>query len=181
MSQIYPEQALGETELEVIKHAINEFVPVHKFLGITLREARRGYALLHFPFRDEFVGDPRHRRWHGGMLATLIDSAAGSAAITTFTSPEDQVSSIDIRVDYLRTGKPLDLLAEGEIVRDGKNVLFAKMKVWHEETGEVIAEGRGAFRIKRQGSFGDNTEKISIPDSLENAEPKEEAAPTEEE
>ena len=151
---------LSQIELEVIQHAVNEFVPVHKFLGITLKDARRGYALLHFPYRKEVVGDPRFNRWHGGMLATIVDSAGGAAAITTFTSPEDQVSSIDIRVDYLKAGQPYDLLAEGEIVKDGSNVMFARMKVWQEETGEVIAEGRGAFRIKRQGDFVRNLDAI---------------------
>lgn len=140
---------LAPSELEMIRYVVDEIVPVHKFLGITLREARRGYAVLHIPFRDELVGDPRYQRWHGGILATIIDSAGGAAAVTTFTSPEDQCSSIDIRVDYMEAGKPMDLLVEGEIVRDGNSVLFARMRVWHEETGEVIAEGRGAFRIKR--------------------------------
>lgn len=140
---------LSPAEFEMIKHVIDEIVPVHKYLGITLREARKGYAVLHIPFRDELVGDPRFRRWHGGMLATLVDSAGGAAAITTFTSAEDQCSSIDIRVDYMNAGKPLDLLAEGELVRDGNSVLFFRMRVWHEETGEVIAEGRGAYRIRR--------------------------------
>ncbi len=143
---------LSTIEYEMIKHVIDEVVPVHKFLGITLREARRGYAVLHIPFRDELVGDPRHRRWHGGMLATLIDSAGGAAAITTFTSAEDQCSSIDIRVDFMEAGKPTDLLAEGELVRDGNSVLFFRMRVWHEESGEVVAEGRGAYRIRRHGN-----------------------------
>ena len=162
MDQSTAENELSQIEFEVIQHAVNEFVPVHKFLGITLEKARRGYALLRFPFREEIIGDPRHRRWHGGILATVVDSAGGSAAITTFTSPEDQVSSIDIRVDYLRAGKPMDVLAEGEVVRDGNNVLFCRMKVWHEETGEVIAEGRGAFRIKRKGDLARNLQTTMV-------------------
>lgn len=141
---------MGPTEKEIFQQVINEMVPVHKFLGVTLREIGKGYALLHLPFRPELVGDPRHNRWHGGIISALIDSAGGAAAITTMVSEKDQVSSIDLRVDFMKAGKPMDILAEGRVVKDGNSVLFAQMKVWHEETGEVIAEGRGVFRVRRE-------------------------------
>ena len=141
---------MGPTEQEIFQQVINEMVPVHKFLGVTLREIGKGYALLHLPFKPELVGDPRHNRWHGGIIAALIDSAGGAAAITTMVSEKDQVSSIDLRVDFMKAGKPMDILAEGRVVKDGNSVLFAHMKVWHEGTEEVIAEGRGVFRVRRE-------------------------------
>lgn len=140
---------MGPTEQAIFKQVIDEMVPVHKFLGVTLREIDRGYALLHLPFRPELVGDPRHQRWHGGIISALIDSAGGAAAITTMVSEKDQVSSIDLRVDFMKAGKPMDILCEGRVVKDGNAVLFAHMKVWHEGTEEIIAEGRGVFRVRR--------------------------------
>jgi len=140
---------MSPTEVELIKQIFTEVIPAHKFLNLELRDVRKGYALAYVPFREEMVGDPRHNRWHGGIIATLLDACGGAAAVTTFTSAEDQCSSIDIRVDFLEAGKPMDLMAEAEIVRDGNSVMFAKMRAWHEETGEVVAEGRAAYRITR--------------------------------
>lgn len=141
---------MSPTEVELVKQVFNEVIPAHKFLNMELLEVRKGYAKALIPFREEMVGDPRHQRWHGGIIATLLDACGGAAAITTFTGIDDQCSSIDIRVDFLEAGKPMDLLAEAEIVRDGNSVMFAKMRAWHEETGEVVAEGRAAYRIKRE-------------------------------
>ena len=142
---------LSPIQAEIMQQVIDHMVPVHAFLGVTLKEAKLGYALLSLPFRPELVGDPRTNRWHGGIIAALLDSAGGAAAITTLTSEQDQCSSIDLRVDYLWPGKPLDLLAEGRVVRDGSSVLFATMKAWHPETGEVVTEGKAVYRVKRVG------------------------------
>ncbi len=143
---------LSSIQAEIMQQVIDEMIPVHKFLGVTLVEVKLGYALLKLPFRPELVGDPRVSRWHGGIIAALLDSAGGAAAITTLTGEEDQCSSIDIRLDYLRPGKPLDLLAEGKVVRDGSSVLFTTMRAWHPETGETVTEGRAVYRVKRVGS-----------------------------
>ena len=134
---------------ELVKNVIDNVIPVHKLLGITLHDVKPGYAVLSLPFRPDLVGDPRSQRLHGGIIAALLDSAGGTAAITTLTSPDDMVSSIDIRVDYLEPGKPMDVLAEAKILRSGNAILVTSMKAWHPETGEVICEGRGVYRVKR--------------------------------
>lgn len=162
---------MGPLEQDIFKQVINEMVPIHKFLGVTVRDIGEGYALLHLPFKPELVGDPRHNRWHGGMVAAILDSAGGAAAITTMRSEKDQVSSIDLRVDFLEAGKPLGILAEGRVTRNGNSVLFASMKAWHEETGEVIAEGRGVFRVRREEAIGkQEVDMESIRDALHDAD-----------
>lgn len=152
MASTMEHKELSPFQADFIKQVIDEAIPVHRLLGIILREVKWGYALLHLPFKPELVGDPRLNRWHGGIIAALMDSAGGAAAVTTLTSEKDQCASIDLRVDFLRPGQPMDLLAEGRIVRDGNSVIFVETRVWHEETGEVITEGRVVLRVKRVGN-----------------------------
>lgn len=78
-----------------------------------------------------------------------MDAAGGAAAITTLTDPRDQLSTIDIRVDYLYPGKPEDIIVEGKIVKDGKNIIFTQMKAFHAHAQELIAEGRAIYKVKR--------------------------------
>lgn len=142
-----------EGELKkMMQQVIDEMIPVHKLLGITLKDVKAGWASLSLPYRRELEGDPRSNRMHGGIIACLLDSAGGAAAITTLTGPEDMVSSIDIRVDYLEPAKPDDVIAEGEIVRNGSALIVTRMKAFHASTGEVIAEGKAVYRVKRKGN-----------------------------
>jgi uncharacterized protein (TIGR00369 family) len=139
---------------DVFRSAINEMMPAHKLLGITLQDIEEGYALLSMPFKPELVGDPRSQRLHGGMIAALLDSCGGAAALTTFTSPDDLLASIDIRIDYLEPGRPEDVLAEGKLHRSGKAIIVTSMRAWHPESDITIAEARGVYRVRRNGDKG---------------------------
>lgn len=134
----------------MFRTAIDEMMPAHKLLGITLKDIREGYALLSMPFRPDLVGDPRSNRLHGGIVSTILDAAGGAAALTTFTSADDLLASIDMRVDFLEAGKAEDVVAEGTIIRSGSAIIVTNMKAWHPESGVVIAEGRGVYRVRRR-------------------------------
>ena len=142
---------MAEILRTIVKQVIDEMIPVHKLLGITLLDVRPGWASLSLPYRSDLEGDPRSKRMHGGIIACLLDSAGGAAAITTLTGPDDMISSIDIRVDYLEPAKPDDVIAEGEIVRSGSSIIVTRMKAYHATSGEVIAEGKAVYRVKRKG------------------------------
>ena len=131
-------------------------VPVHRFLGVKVLEIRDGYCKMQFPYREEVLGDFVRRRWHGGIIATAIDSAGGAAAATTLTSWQDQLVTIDMRVDYLRGTSPEDLIVTGELVRSGNRVISTKMQVWQEDMQKLVAEGRGMFSVyRKEGQKGE--------------------------
>lgn len=131
------------------KHIIEEIIPFHKVLGLQLVSIGDGSAQILILYRPELVGDPRTDRIHGGVIATAMDAAGGAAAITTLANKRDQLSTIDIRVDYLFPGRPEDILVEGTIVKDGKNIIFTQMKAFHAHAQELIAEGRAIYKVKR--------------------------------
>lgn len=134
---------------ESYKHIIEEVIPFHKVLGLQLISIVPGKAEILIPYRPELVGDPRTDRIHGGVISTAMDAAGGAAAITTLKHTNDQLSTIDIRVDYLFPGRPEDILVEGTIVKDGKNIIFTQMKAFHAHAQELIAEGRAIYKVKR--------------------------------
>ena len=58
-------------------------------------------------------------------------------------------STIDLRVDYLRPGKPLTLVAEAQVVRQGNRVGVADVRLFHPEHPDAtIATGKGVYNIK---------------------------------
>ena len=136
-----------------IKKTIEELIPIHKFLGVELLEIREGYAKVKVPFREEVIGDFRRRRWHGGIIATIMDSVGGIAGGTYATSPKDKIATIDLRVDYLKPAEASAIIVEGEIVRLGKTILVTRMKAYQENDDELISEGKAVYNIIRTNNL----------------------------
>ncbi len=142
---------MTEKEKELImKNVLENMLPLHKFIGVKVLEIGEGIAKLHFPYREEMIGDPVARAIHGGIIAMALDSAGGAAGLTTLTSFEDKLSTIDLRIDYLRPGKPEDIIAEAKIVRSGNRIIVIQMWAYHGTKDYLIAEGKGVFNVRRK-------------------------------
>ncbi len=113
-----------------IQSFMEEQVAFNKLLGVKLVHAKDGMTCLEIPFRPELIGDPARPALHGGVLSTLVD-ACGGATIWTRLGPHDRISTIDLRVDYLRPARLERLLAEGTLLRLGNHVAVAQVKVFH--------------------------------------------------
>ena len=124
-----------------------EEIPIHRYLGLKVETIEKEFIRVRIPFREDFVGDIRTKRWHGGIMATVMDSVGGAIGIANFESPEDKLSTIDLRVDYLRFAEGKDLLFEGKLVRMGNRIMVTKMKAFHD--GVLVAEGRGVYNFIR--------------------------------
>ena len=113
-------------DLKTAKALVEQAIPIHKF-----------------------IGDIRRRRWHGGILATVMDSVGGLAGMTHLSSLDDKLATIDLRVDYLKGAEAEGIVVEGEIVRLGNRILVTKMTVWDAAEKEVLAEGKGVYNFIR--------------------------------
>ncbi|WP_224483042.1 hotdog fold thioesterase [Robertkochia aurantiaca] len=122
-----------------------EKIPVHKFLGLKVLSVEKGYVRVSVPFRTELVGDIRRNRWHGGIIATVMDSVGGMIGTTFFTSMKDSLSTIDLRVDYLKGADASSLIVEGDLVRLGNRIMVIRMRALQE--GELVAEGKGVYNF----------------------------------
>jgi uncharacterized protein (TIGR00369 family) len=136
-------------DLELLKKVAEEYIPFNRFLGVQATRMERGLARLELPFREEFVGDWMRPALHGGVISMLADTAGGMAVWTALEKAPSRVSTIDLRVDYLRPGKPERLIAEGTVVRAGRTVGVADIRLFHPGAeGEVVATGKGVYAIK---------------------------------
>ncbi|MBB6680495.1 hotdog fold thioesterase [Aequorivita sp. 609] len=132
---------------ELIKATFEKSIPMHKFLGLKIDLLEKNFVRISVPFRKELVGDFRNNRWHGGVIATVMDSVGGVIGAMHFTSLQDKISTIDLRVDYLRGAEPEAIMVEGKIIRFGNRILVARMKAFQNE--KLIAEGKGVYNFVR--------------------------------
>lgn len=138
---------MTEQNIEFFKQVIEQNIPIHKFLGLKLLVLEKGFVRVSVPFRDEVVGDFRRNRWHGGIIATIMDSVGGIAGGTHFKSFDDKLATIDLRIDYLKGAEASSIIVEGKIVRLGNRILVTKMKAFQND--ELIAEGKGVYNFIR--------------------------------
>lgn len=136
-----------EENIDLIKHTFEESIPLHKFLGLKIEILGKDFVKIRVPFKKELVGDFRTNRWHGGIIATIMDSVGGVIGATHFTTMDDKIATIDLRVDYLKGAGPIEVVVVGKIVRMGNRILVAKMKAFQND--DLIAEGKGVYNFIR--------------------------------
>src|SRR5690348_7274439 len=118
-------------DLSILKQVIEELIPFNKLLGIQAERVEQGSIRLALPWRDEFIGNPMKRAVHGGVISALADVAGGMAVWSALAEPMSRVSTIDLRVDYLRPGKPDALIAESKVLRIGGRMGVSDITIFH--------------------------------------------------
>ncbi len=147
---------LPQTRLALLKGWFEDGIPFNRFLGIRLEVMQRGRCVLRLPWRDELLGDVSRPAVHGGVLSTLLDTTGGGACFSMLDREEDRVSTVDLRVDYLRPGAAADLWCEAEVVRMGNRVGVVRMSLHTGalpepgETGRPVATGQGVYNVVRR-------------------------------
>ena len=132
------------TKKRLIKLAEEE-IPIHKYFGLKVEIVEKDFIKVRVPFRKDLVGDIRTNHWHGGIIATILDSVGSAIGIANFNSPEDKLSTIDLRVDYLRFANGNDLVFEGKLVRMGNRIMVTKNESISRQF--IGGEGKGVYNF----------------------------------
>lgn len=128
---------------------MEQSVPFNRHLGLKVTHAEEGFVRVLIPFKEEFIGDPRRPALHGGVFSAVID-ACGGLAVWTLFDLRDLISTVDMRVDYLRPGPDRDILAESRVVRMGNRVSVVNTIVYTAgKEEEVLAEGRAVYNTRK--------------------------------
>jgi uncharacterized protein (TIGR00369 family) len=85
---------------------------------------------------------------HGGMVATLLDTAMGGACWTLLAEDETFLTA-DLHVDFLRAARPGRLRADGRVVHRTKRVVFCTAEL-HDASGTHVASARCTQVLRRQ-------------------------------
>jgi uncharacterized protein (TIGR00369 family) len=82
---------------------------------------------------------------HGGVLATLIDTATFWSVF--FRIPEDAgLVNIDLKLNYLKPVKNGLLIAEGRAIRSGNTICYAESSVLNANR-DIVAHGTSTMMI----------------------------------
>jgi uncharacterized protein (TIGR00369 family) len=117
--------------------------PIALLLGFGVIEVGEGRAV--------FTADPGEQHYnpigvvHGGLAATLLDSAMGCAVHTTLPAGWSY-GTLDLSARFVRpitidTGR---IVCEGVVVHRGSKTATTEGRVWAEDSGKLLAHGTGS-------------------------------------
>jgi uncharacterized protein (TIGR00369 family) len=122
--------------------------PFNLFLGLTVvtADAVKQEVTMRSPMRPEFERRPGSKQWHGGVIASVIDTV-GDFAVGMMVGRG--LPTVNFRVDYLKPAVDTALVAVSRVRRAGKSVGVADVDVF-DEKGALLAIGRGTYSTLEQ-------------------------------
>jgi uncharacterized protein (TIGR00369 family) len=118
-------------------------IPYAAFLGVRA-ELKGDELTLVLPFQEHLIGNPLLPALHGGVVGAFMELAALTQLAITSKSLKT-AKTIDINVDYLRSGKPVDTFARARVVKIGRRVANVQVEAWQAERSAPIAALHGHF------------------------------------
>jgi len=147
-----------EDFLSGIKEIVNEKIPFHKVLGLKVESISHERVKVLFQMRDELMGHYKRGMVHGGVISSVIDVTGGLSAFMGLQEKlQDEtveaklerfgrVSTIDLRVDFLRPGIGKWFVATAYTLRTGNKVAVTRIEL-HNDQDDLIAVGTGSYVV----------------------------------
>ena len=139
---------MNDLALKVITDAHREYaanalhnLPFAKLIGMRLVDLKLDEAVISVEIRDD-LRQPSGVL-HGGVTATLIDTAM-AFAVRTRLEPATATATIDLTVHYLRPHFSGKAICTAKTLRAGKRIFTVSAEVKNED-GKLIATGLSTY------------------------------------
>jgi len=140
MSEAIAITAIPDEHREYAANALHG-LPFAKLMGMRLVDLQLDQAVIKIEIRDD-LRQPSGVL-HGGVTATLIDTAM-AFAVRTRLPMETATATIDLTVHYLRPHIEGTATCTAKVVRAGKRIFTVSADVVNDE-GKLIATGISTY------------------------------------
>jgi acyl-CoA thioesterase len=136
---------------KVLRQAV-EAAPYYQLLHLTLERIDIGFARFRMPFRSELT--QVYGFVHGGAIASLADTAAAFALMTLLAQPGEKVTTVEFKINYLRSVSEGEMFGEARVVHKGRRLATVDMEV-KNENGNLLAKGLTTYMILSSPQTGE--------------------------
>ena len=123
--------------------ALTNQCPYFRLLSMEIRELARGRALLEANVAEKHL--QAFGYVHGGVFASIIDTAAFWAAFCDLDENEG-ITSVDLKLNYLKPVREGRLIARGKRIKMGKKLGLGEAEI-RSEDGKLIARGTSTLIV----------------------------------
>ncbi|WP_066251349.1 PaaI family thioesterase [Neobacillus drentensis] len=117
--------------------------PFWDYIGMTEEIIEEGYAELRLNITPNLT--QRRGTVHGGVLASLVDAAVGSAVRSTL-SKEQASATVELKVNYVRPAKGVYLIGKAKLFQQGKTLAAGQAEIFNSD-GNLVAIGTATYMI----------------------------------
>jgi acyl-CoA thioesterase len=113
-----------------------ENTPFFGHLGIEVLDVTEGFARLRIDFGHHLTHPFGY--YHGGVIATLADSAGINAVLTTLDGNQKALT-LEMKINFLQAVRDEVVFAEGTVIHKGKRFAVSDVVV-KSESGTLLAK-----------------------------------------
>jgi len=117
-------------------------------LGITVLERRPGYGKIVLR-KDEKTPGGIGGGVHGGVLASMVDTAMLVAMFAEMKEGEVPAGTAELSISYLRQTHGKHIYAEANVIKRGRQLSMVEVDITDDE-GKLCARGKVLYAFRAQ-------------------------------
>lgn len=137
--------AIAEARAHGNPQMLVDKIPYAKSIGMSI-DLHDNKLRGQLDFAQHLIGDLGIGALHGGTIGALLES---TAIFTLLWEIQDTTmpKTINLTVEYLRSGRPKTTYASAEITRHGRRVANVRALAWQDDPSKPIAAAYAHFLL----------------------------------
>jgi uncharacterized protein (TIGR00369 family) len=144
--------------IQGLKEIFETKVVFNRVLGLQITSLEPERVTGRIPMKPELVGHYAYNRLHGGVISAGLDAMGGLAIMAAIGARHmdeaplqrlhrfSRLSTIDLRIDYLRPGISDHFDLHAQVLRLGSRVASTRME-FYDAQGQLLSSGAGAYIV----------------------------------
>jgi uncharacterized protein (TIGR00369 family) len=135
-------------DINQIQNILDQGIPHCAEIGVKVHELDEEGVTFRLPYQERFAGNPVNGTLHGGIITTLIDTAA-SLCVYVRLQKYVPLATLDLRLDYLKPATPgEELFTRAVCYKITRQIAFSRAIAYHTDPDDPIANSVGTFMLK---------------------------------
>jgi uncharacterized protein (TIGR00369 family) len=123
-----------------------EAIPYARWMRIA-PENGTGELLTRMRYHEDLIGNTFLPALHGGTLGAMLELTAIFHLLwETETAAVPKI--VNITVDYLRSARPVDVIARATVTKQGRRMVNVYVEAWQDDRSKPVATANAHFLVK---------------------------------